>query len=125
MKTLSLVAVLLLGLFGLEGCGSVCAGTSCQCPQGQTCGFDGCTADTPGCQFDCAADSTCKGSCGSGCQVTCQGKSCTATVGANSQVSCTSGTCSITCQGKCSIGAVGGTATYSCVSGTKTAGGCD
>ena len=117
------MAVLLLALV-LEGCGSVCVGTSCQCPQGQSCTFDGCTADTPGCQFDCAADSTCKGSCGSACQVTCGGKSCTATVGTNSQVTCTSGTCANTCQGTCSIATSGGSLTYSCASGTKSAGGC-
>lgn len=120
--SLRLAAAVVLLL--LSACNQLCVGTACACPKGQTCVFDGCTADTPGCQLDCAADSNCRGACGQGCQLTCGGASCNATLGPNSQVTCTSGTCSVTCQGTCSTAAQGGTLTLTCANSAKTVAGC-
>jgi hypothetical protein len=121
MKTLMLVAAVMVG--ALSSCGpTVCAGTSCICPQGQSCSFDACSASTPGCNFQCGVNSTCSGSCGSGCSVQCDGKTCSHTVGAGSSVACSSGTCTITCEGSCNV-AGSGTVNLTC-KGTKTAAGC-
>lgn len=118
---LSVVAVLALVA---SACVPVCVGTACSCPEGQTCNFAACDANTSSCQLDCAKDASCTGTCGTNCQVTCAGKECTASVGASSQVTCTSGTCNITCNGSCSVAASGGSLSLTCKGGTQTPGGC-
>jgi len=118
-KPLFLSAFLLLCA---AGCGSsVCVGTNCACPANSTCAFDACSAGASGCNFDCAAGSTCTGSCGPSCNVSCVGKSCTHTVGAGSNVSCVGGTCNITCTGSCTVS---GNMSLTCSGGTKIATGC-
>lgn len=113
--------------FALAACGSpakICSGTSCDCPSDQSCSFDGCSASTDSCKYNCQSGSTCSGTCGSNCNVTCGGKSCTHTVGAGSSVTCSSGTCNITCNGTCSV-AGSGTITLTCSGGTTaSAAGC-
>lgn len=112
IAALSLAAAMLV----LAGCGpTVCSGTSCACPAGETCAFDACGASTAGCRLDCGPNATCSGSCGANCQVTCGGKQCTHTVGAGSSVSCTTGTCNITCEGACTVA---GDANLTCKGGT-------
>lgn len=108
----------------LTACGpTVCVGTSCICPTGQTCAFDGCTASTSGCSLDCGATATCTGSCGAACNVNCSGTECTHTVGAGANVVCGAGKCNITCEGACSVASTGAL-TLTCKVGSKTAAGC-
>ncbi len=122
MKRMNWLVVAVVSL-GLWACGpTVCSGTNCACPPGQSCAFDACTATTSGCNLDCAADATCSGTCGPSCRVNCMGKQCTHTVGAGSNITCVSGTCNITCEGACSVA---GSATLTCKGGTtQTAAGC-
>lgn len=108
------------------GCGktSYCSGTACSCPAGATCAFDACDTTTAGCDYACAADSTCTGLCGTGCRVACGGALCTFTVGASSVVSCGAGTCRVACDGACTVAADGGMAEVSCRGGAQVDGGC-
>lgn len=115
---------LLLVLLSL-GCGktSYCSGTACACPAGATCAFDACDSTTSGCDYVCAAESTCTGLCGSGCRIACDGSLCTFTVGASSSISCGAGTCRIACTGACTATGVG-KVEVTCRGGTKTDAGC-
>lgn len=125
MKLWWLVVVPALLVASACGKTSYCSGTSCSCPAGATCAFDGCDTATAGCNYACAEDSTCTGLCGTGCNVSCDGVLCTLTVGGSSNVSCGAGSCRITCNGACTVSAAdGGTADVTCRGGTKTATGC-
>ena len=119
-----LFALSLVVALAFSACGSVCTGTSCACPSGQTCTFDTCNAQTQSCNFDCASDSTCTGTCGASCRVTCAGKACTVSAGAGSNVACTAGTCTITCNGACSVASTA-TLTLTCNGSTKGTAGCE
>ena len=121
---LTMVAAVTLGLF-MAGCGpSICTGTNCVCPEGQSCAFDVCNSGTPGCNYSCGTKATCTGSCGTGCSVTCSGTSCTHSVGINSNIVCSTGTCNITCEGACTV-ASSGTLNLTCQGGTtQGAAGC-
>ena len=123
LRILKLNVVLAAFSLLMVGCSpSVCSGTSCACPNGETCAFDTCSANTAGCNFNCSAGSTCTGTCGANCNVACYGTKCTHTVGANANVSCISGSCDVTCTGACS--ATGAGLKLTCKSGNTTAAGC-
>jgi hypothetical protein len=66
---LTLALTTFLGL-ALQGCSSeeeYCSGKSCSCPADTTCTFKTCDSSTAGCNFACAAGSSCSGSCGANC----------------------------------------------------------
>lgn len=121
--SMRMLLVLAVALFTLAGCGvPPCSGTACNCASGMSCTFDTCGATTSGCRFNCEANSTCAGTCGPGCNVTCSGTSCTHTVGTGSNVVCSAGVCNITCEGACSVV---GTVNLTCNGGTTSGpGGC-
>jgi hypothetical protein len=92
---------------------------------GETCAFDTCGPSSTSCNLNCGPEATCTGSCGTGCQVACNGKQCTHTVGVGANVSCTKGICNITCTGACSVASVAGTTlNLTCSGGIEFAGGC-
>ena len=101
MRLFAALAAVLFMLVSTGCVSTICAGTSCDCPENTTCAFDACSASTDGCRLNCAAGAECTGTCGPDCNVTCSGKSCTHTVGAGSRVVCSAGTCNITCNGAC------------------------
>ncbi|MBL8917567.1 MAG: hypothetical protein JNJ54_01790 [Myxococcaceae bacterium] len=120
-----LVVMLSLSVLAAACSPAICTTGVCICPEGQTCGFDTCSASTSNCSYSCNKDATCTGSCGANCTISCDGKSCTHTVGANSTVSCAAGgTCNITCEGKCTTGS-SGTLNLTCKVGTKSDTGCN
>ncbi len=116
------ILALVLGL-GLTACEpEYCSGTSCVCPANTTCSFHACDPKTQSCQLRCEAGSTCDGTCGPGCNVQCEGKSCTVEAGEGSDILCSAGTCNVTCTGTCRVAGSG--ATVTCKNGAQSAAGC-
>ncbi len=84
---------------GTAGCGEVCSGGDCQCPDGETCDV-GCAEGD--CSQQCAPGATCVFECeGGGCRQQCSaGADCTFHCGGGSCIQeCSSDQCDFDCTG--------------------------
>jgi hypothetical protein len=129
MRWLLLCSVAVLAS-SLTGCVEHCRTNYCVCTYDGECdfGLEVCNQKVNNCRFMCEIGSTCRGSCGAGCYVTCRGKRCEIAVGGASKVYCDNGTCVVACYGPCAVIRTGGWVEQTCEGGTIPAtdgyGGC-